>query len=46
VDCRNVLKVGLPSLNKILLTDQQLGETKEDWSEANDCQKYVCIEWT
>lgn len=45
VDCRNVLKVSRDTEEQSVLIIQQLGETKEDSKEANDCQKYVFAVW-
>ena len=45
VDCRNVLKVSRDTEEQSVLIIQQLGETKEDSKEANDCQKYVYAVW-
>jgi hypothetical protein len=42
VDCRNVMKVSPSLMLMYQLTSQQLGETKDDSGDVNDCQKYVC----
>jgi hypothetical protein len=39
VDCRNVLKVSPPLMVMWKLTSEQLGETKDDSGDVNDCQK-------
>ena len=39
VDCRNVMKVSPSSKEMYQLTSEQLGETKDDSGDVNDCQK-------